>query len=162
VVNIFRIRRASQLSYLVDLSVSFFISGFFHALTLIPLPSSLPSYDIFKGILRFFMSQVVAIITEDIVMACHRRFTKPPHEPAEQKPRAEVAVWKMLVGYVWVLSWLLSSGSWASEIYLMIHMWEIPEIFVKPFLMFSAEHSQRGSYPVLRWIRWFDRWVDGR
>ena len=108
------------------------------------------------------MSQIVAIITEELVMACYRRFMTPIRKPAGQNPRVEVAIWKILVGYIWVLSWLLSSGRRAAEVYLKMHMWEVPEVFVTPLVWFSAEHSQRGSRTVLRWVGSFDTWVDGR
>lgn len=156
------IRRGSHLSYVVDLSISFSISAFFHALTLIPLPSSLSSYDTFRGILAFFMSQVIAIITEELVMACYRRFTTRIGKPPGLNPRVEVAIWKTLAGYIWVLSWLLSSGRWAVVVYLKMHMWEIPEIFVTPLVWVSEEHNLRGSRTVLRWVGSFDAWVDGR
>jgi hypothetical protein len=108
------------------------------------------------------MSQVVAIITEELVMECYRRFTTPMQKPAGQDPRAEVAIWKILVGYIWVLSWLLSSAKWAVDVYLHMHMWDIPETLVTPLAWLSAEHSQRGGLNVLRWLGSLDAWIDGR
>jgi len=130
-------------SFLVHLCVGFFISGFFHALSLSTLAPYPPKIHIFKSNLFFFMEQVLAIIFENVIT---KRFG-----PCFARAKDE-AGWKSdlrrislkFLGHVWVIWWLVFSGwSWLDVYYrLGMATWQMPIPIVEVILA-------RARYPAL-------------
>jgi hypothetical protein len=77
------------------------------------------------------MSQVVAICVEELIIACYKHFTGEIAEEVNRKPSSEGLTWKTLLGYAWVVAWILCSGQWAADVYLRTDMWKVPMPFLE-------------------------------
>jgi len=119
-IPLLHIPRHTIWSFGVELCVGFFISGFFHALSLSTLTPCPPNLPIFKRNLFFFMAQVLAILFEQVIIKSFR----PYFVGAGGKSR----FFLKFLGHFWVLWWLLFSvwPWWDVYFRLGAATWQIP------------------------------------
>jgi len=134
--RLLHIPRRTKLSYLVHLLFGFFVTSFFHWLS-ISAVTELSSYFIFTNVSIFFMGQGLAILVESIVVDFFRnRHGKAglPHDKPTFKNFHDLA--ERMLGYVWTMSWLMVSGWWFVRVYTRVGMekWQLPFPIVEPLL----------------------------
>lgn len=114
-------------SFPIHLCTGFFISGFFHALSLSALASYPPMGYIFKCNLLFFMAQVLAIIFEEIMIKKLRPLLVAMNNRLCWESHSQ-GILLSLLGHLWVFSWLVLSASRWWDIYFRIGManWQMP------------------------------------
>jgi hypothetical protein len=127
----------------MHLCVGFFISGFFHALSLSTLAPYPPKVYIFKNNLFFFMAQVLAIIFEQVIIKRFGPYFVGVIDEAGWKSDLRRISLKLL-GHFWVIWWLIFSGwSWWDVYYrLGMAAWQMPIPVVEVILA-------RAPYPAL-------------
>jgi hypothetical protein len=122
-------------SFLIHLCIGFFMSGFFHALSLSTLAPYPPKVHIFKSNLFFFMAQVLAIIFERVIIKSFKPYFVEAKDQAGWKTGLRRIYLKFL-GHFWVIGWLLFSGWSFWDVYYRLGMatWQMPIPVVETIL----------------------------
>lgn len=109
--------------------ITFAISGLYHGFASYVLPYPTPGsmnatmYDRFGRYLVYFLLQPVGIIGEDIVIRLYKRYTSSKSNKDESIEEKKNGVrWQQLVGYAWVIVWVLGSGQVLVDSYLKTEM----------------------------------------
>lgn len=128
-LRLLRVRHNTTHSSILTLLFTFLLSGLYHgyasyALTY-PTPTSpyATTYDRFWRFMIFFMVQPIGIVIEDLVIKAYRSYTigNQKQNGSDQKEKLDER-WQTLLGYCWVLTWMMLSGNILVDAYLKTEM----------------------------------------
>jgi len=130
VVKALGIRRGTNLSSYTQLWLAFFTSGFFHAasILLMPSPINITFRERTTGIMLFFLWQAAAVTTEDFVQYLWKTICGSPKRGSQ---------WPTVVGFCWVILSFWISLPWAGDVLMRVKMGEtspLPFTVAGPFV----------------------------